>query len=95
LKTIGGYDYIYCEFPLHIFDSSIFSWAWTIDKTTGGSGAGLQGSIGDKIELVWYKNQKQLFRTRTLPPKAIHIKVNRTRLTLDRYVETILSALQD
>jgi hypothetical protein len=95
LKTIGGYEYIYCEFPLNIFDPSNFSWAWTINKETGESGAGLQGSIEGKIELVWYKNQKQLFRTRTISPQVIYIKVERTRLTLDRYVETILSALQD
>lgn len=94
LKTIGGYDYIYCEFPLNMFNPSTFTWAWTVDKGTGELGAGLQGSVGDKIELIWYKNQKQLFRTRTLPPKAIHIKVARTRLTINFYVETILSALQ-
>jgi hypothetical protein len=95
LKTIGGYEYIYCEFPLNIFDPNDFSWAWTVDKNTGESGAGLQGSIKGKVELVWYKNQKQLFRTRTLSPAAIHIRVTRTRLTINRYVETVLAALQD
>jgi hypothetical protein len=95
LKTIRGYEYIYCEFPLNPFDPNAFSWAWTVDRVTGRSGAGLQGSIAGKPELVWYKNQKQLFRARTIPPEAVHIKVERTRLTLDRYVQTILSALQD
>ncbi|MBD2319929.1 hypothetical protein H6G05_24215 [Pseudanabaena sp. FACHB-1050] len=95
LKTIKGSEYIYCEFPLNPFDPSTFSWNWTIDKNTGQSGAGLQGSVGGKTELVWYKNQKQLFRTRILPPEAVYIKVERNRLTPDRYVNSILSALQD
>lgn len=95
LKTIRGYEYIYCEFPLNPFDPSAFSWAWTVNRITAKSGEGLQGSIDGKIELVWYKNQKQLFRARTVPPEAIHIRVERTRLTLDRYVQTVLSALQE
>jgi hypothetical protein len=95
LKTIRGYEYIYCEFPLNPLDPSAFSWAWTVDRTTGGLGAGLQGSIAGKTELIWYKNQKQLFRARTIPPEAVHIRVERTRLTLDRYVQTVISALQD
>ncbi|MEH2102338.1 MAG: hypothetical protein V7K76_21840 [Nostoc sp.] len=95
LKTIKGYEYIYCEFPLNPLDPNNFSWAWTVDRTTGGSGAGLQGSVAGKIELVWYKNQKQLFRARTIPTQAVRITVARTRLTLARYVETVLSALQD
>ena len=73
----------------------LFSWAWTVDRVTGRSGAGLQGSIAGKPELVWYKNQKQLFRARTILPEAVHIRVERTRLTLDRYVQTVFSALQD
>ncbi|MCC5609111.1 hypothetical protein LC612_20570 [Nostoc sp. CHAB 5834] len=95
LKTIKGYEYIYCEFPLNPLDPNTFSWAWTVDRTTGGSGVGLQGSVAGKIELVWYKNQKQLFRARTIPTQAVRITVERTRLTLDRYVETVLSALHD
>ncbi|MEH2036024.1 hypothetical protein [Nostoc sp.] len=95
LKTIKGYEYIYCEFPLNPLDPNTFSWSWTVDRTTGGLGAGLQGSVAGKIELVWYKNQKQLFRARTIPTQAVRITVERTRLTLDRYVETVLSALQD
>lgn len=95
LKTIKGYEYIYCEFPLNPLDPNMFSWAWTVDRITGKSGAGLQGSIAGKTELVWYKNQKQLFRGRTIPPEAVNIRVDRTRLTLDRYVQTVLSALQD
>lgn len=95
LKTIKGYEYIYCEFPLNPLDPNIFSWAWTVDRITGKSGAGLQGSIAGKTELVWYKNQKQLFRGRTIPPDAVPIRIDRTRLTLDRYVQTVLSALQD
>ncbi|BAZ53504.1 hypothetical protein NIES4103_61820 [Nostoc sp. NIES-4103] len=95
LKTIKGYEYVYCEFPLNPLDPNTFSWAWTVDKITGGSGVGLQGSVAGKIELIWYKNQKQLFRARTIPVQAVHIRVERTRLTLDRYVKTVLSALQD
>jgi hypothetical protein len=95
LKTIRGFEYIYCEFPLTTFDPNAFSWAWTVDRSTGRSGAGLQGSISGHIELVWYKNQKQLFRARTIPAEAVHIRVERTRLTLDRYVQTVLSALHD
>ncbi len=95
LKTIKGYEYIYCEFPLDPFDPNAFSWAWTVDKITGRSGAGLQGSVAGIPELVWYKNQKQLFRARTIPLEAVHIKVERNRLTLARYVQTVLLALQD
>lgn len=95
LKTIRGYEYIYCEFPLNPLDPNMFSWAWTVDRITGKSGAGLQGSIAGKTELVWYKNQKQLFRGRTIPPQAVIIRIDRTRLTLDRYVQSVLSALQD
>jgi hypothetical protein len=95
LKTIRGYEYIYCEFPLNPLDPSAFSWAWTVDKTTGELGAGLQGNIAGRTELIWYKNQKQLFRARTIPPEAIHINVERTRLTLDRYVQTVILALQE
>jgi hypothetical protein len=95
LKTIRGFEYVYCEFPLNPFDPKAFSWVWTVDRSTGKAGAGLQGSISGKPELVWYKNQKQLFRARTISPEAVHISVERTRLTPDRYVKTILSALQD
>lgn len=95
LKIIKGYEYIYCEFPLNPLDPNAFSWAWTVDRVTGISGAGLQGNVAGKLELVWYKNQKQLFRARTIPPEAVHIRVKRTRITLDRYVQTVLSALQE
>lgn len=95
LKTIGGSEYIYCEFPLDPIDPSVFSWDWTIERSTGKSGAGLQGSIAGKKELVWYKNQKQLFRARTLPRDAVHIRVERKQITIDRYVQIVLSALQD
>ena len=94
LKTIRGYEYIYCEFPLNPLDPNAFSWAWTVDRAAGISGSGLQGNVAGKLELVWYKNQKQLFRARTIPPEAVHIRVKRTRITLDRYVQTVLSALQ-
>jgi hypothetical protein len=95
LKTIKGYEYSYCEFPLNPLDPKIFSWAWKVDRVTGRSGVGLEGSIAGKTELVWYKNQKQLFRARTIPPEAVSIKVDRTRLTLDQYVQTVLLALQN
>lgn len=95
LKTIRGYEYIYCEFSLNQFDPNAFSWVWTVDRSTGRAGAGLQGTIAGKTELVWYKNQKQLFRARTIPSQAVHLRVERTRLTLDRYVQTVLHALQE
>jgi len=95
LKTIRGNEYGYCEFPLNPFDPSIFSWAWTVDKNTGQFGAGLQGSVEGQTELVWYRNQKQLFRTRILPSEAVYMKIERTRLTPERYVEFIFSALQE
>ncbi len=95
LKTIQGSEYIYCEFPLTPLDPNIFSWAWAIDRSTGNLGVGLQGRVLGQLELIWYKNQKQLFRVRTIPSEAVHIKVERTRLTFDRYVQTVLSALNE
>ncbi|BAZ30305.1 hypothetical protein NIES4074_27610 [Cylindrospermum sp. NIES-4074] len=95
LKTIRGNEYIYCEYPLHPLDPTSFTWAWTVDRKTGKSGVGLQGSIAGKTELVWYKNQKQLFRARTIPPQAVQINIERVRLTPENYVKTILTALQE
>lgn len=94
LKTIKGNEYVYCEYPLYPLAPTTFNWAWTVNKKTGKSGAGLQGSIGDKIELVWYKNQKQLFKARIIPPEAVKINIQRTRLNTENYVKTILAALQ-
>nr|WP_199332475.1 hypothetical protein [Anabaena catenula] len=94
LKTIKGNEYVYCEYPLYPLDPTTFNWAWTVNKKTGKSGAGLQGSVGDKIELVWYKNQKQLFKARIIPPEAVRINIQRTRLNPENYVKTILAALQ-
>lgn len=51
--------------------------------------------MAGRTELVWYKNQKQLFRARTIPPQAARVTIERSRLTLNRYVETILLALQE
>jgi len=95
LKTIKGTEYVYCEFPLESLDADAFSWNWTTDRKTGKSGAGLQGSIEGNVELVWYKNQKQLFRTRTIPEQATRITVKRYRLNPAKYVETILSSLEE
>lgn len=94
LKTIKGNEYVYCEYPLYPLDPTTFNWAWTVNKKTGKSGAGLQGSTGDKIELVWYKNQKQLFKARIIPSEAVRINIERTRLNPENYVKTILAALQ-
>jgi hypothetical protein len=94
LKTIRGNIYVYCEFSLEPLDPSSFSWAWTVDRISGKDGAGLQGSVAGKVELVWYKNQKQLFRARTIPLDAVSINIERIRLEPDRYVETILASLQ-
>lgn len=94
LKTIKGTEYVYCEFPLEPLQADTFSWNWTIDRKSGKSGAGLQGSIEGNVELVWYKNQKQLFRARTIPEQATRIAVKRYRLNPSEYVETILSSLE-
>lgn len=94
LKTIKGNEYVYCEYPLYPLDAKNFTWAWTVNKKTGKSGAGLQGMIGDKIDLVWYKNQKHLFRGRTILPEAVNIRIERNRLTPENYFQTILTALQ-
>ena len=94
LKTIRGNEYVYFEYPLEPLDPTTFVWAWTIDRISGKDGAGLQGTIAGKTDLVWYKNQKQLFRARTIPLEATRINIERIRLAPDRYVETILAALQ-
>jgi hypothetical protein len=95
LKTLQGNEYVYCEYPLYPLEPSIFSWSWTVNKDVGKEGVGLQGSVEGKASLVWYKNQKQLFKARTIPPEAIYISINRSRLTPSRYVETILKSLQE
>ena len=95
LKKIHGTEYIYCEYPLGQLDPSFFSWAWTINKKTGKTGVGLQGSIDGQAQLIWYKNQKQLFRFRVIPETAVPIRIERVRLTPSYYVRAILSALRD
>jgi hypothetical protein len=94
LKTIKGNEYVYCEYPLYPLDPTIFNWAWTVNKKTGKSGAGLQGGVGDNVDLVWYKNQKQLFKARIIPEAAVRINIQRTRLNPENYVKTILAALE-
>jgi hypothetical protein len=94
LKTIKGNEYVYCEYPLYPLDPTTFNWAWTVNKKTGKSGAGLQGSVGDKVDLVWYKNQKQLFKARIIPEAAVRINIQRTRLNPENYVKTIIAALE-
>ncbi|MBC5797751.1 hypothetical protein H5968_22005 [Sphaerospermopsis sp. LEGE 00249] len=94
LKTIKGNEYVYCEYPLYPLDPTIFNWAWTVNKKTGKSGAGLQGSVGDNVDLVWYKNQKQLFKARIIPEAAVRINIQRTRLNPENYVKKILAALE-
>lgn len=95
LKTIRGNEYVYCEYPLYPLDPTIFSWAWAVTKNTGKEGVGLQGSVEGRANLVWYKNQKQLFKARTILPQATHITIDRIRLTPDRYVKTILTSLRE
>jgi hypothetical protein len=94
LKTIRGTEYVYCEYPLNPLDPAHFSWAWTIDRRTGTAGAGLQGTVAGRVQLVWYKNQKQLFSARVIPTQAVRITIERYRLTLSRYVETMVASLQ-
>lgn len=94
LKNIQGTEYVYCEYELEPLDSTTFSWAWTVNKISGKQGVGLQGNIAGKTDLVWYKNQKQLFKARTILTNAVRINIERIRLILERYVTTILAALQ-
>ena len=54
----------------------------------------MQGTVAGRIDLIWYKNQKQLFRARTIPLEAARTNIERIRLALNRYVETILLALK-
>ncbi|GAB1540174.1 hypothetical protein NUACC21_28430 [Scytonema sp. NUACC21] len=94
LKTIQGNEYAYCEYALEPLDPTTFSWAWTVNKTSGKEGVGLQGNVAGKTDLVWYKNQKQLFKARIILPEAVLISIERVRLVSDRYVDTILEALR-
>jgi hypothetical protein len=94
LKSIKGNEYVYCEYPLNPLDPMVFSWAWTVNRNTGESGAGLQGSVAGKTELVWYKNQKQVFKAQSISTGAIRISIPRNRLAVSKYVETILASLQ-
>lgn len=95
LKTIKGNEYVYCEYLLNPLDPAMFSWAWTIDRNTGKEGAGLQGTVAGRTELVWYKNQKQLFRVRTIPSENVRITIERQRLKFSKYVDTMLVSLQE
>lgn len=95
LKTIRGNKYIYAQYLLNPLDPTTFSWAWTVDRKTGINGVGLQGSVAGKTELVWYKNQKQLFKARTIPLEAVCINIERIRLKPENYVNTIIAALQE
>ncbi|MBW4511352.1 MAG: hypothetical protein KME64_33295 [Scytonematopsis contorta HA4267-MV1] len=94
LKKIRGNEYVYCEYPLEPLVATNYSWAWTVDKISGKEGVGLQGTVAGKTDLMWYKNQKQLFRGRMIPQEAPRISIDRIRLAPDRYVETMLAALQ-
>lgn len=94
-KTRKGVEYVYAEYPLNPLDPAAFSWNWTLDKKSGKDGAGLQGSRGGKTALVWYKNQKQLFKVQTIPSQAVRITIARERLTPKQYVKTILAALRE
>lgn len=94
LKNPQGNEYIYTEYSIEPLDPNQFSWSWTVDRKTGKRGAGLQGSVGGQTVLIWYKNQKQLFRVRTIPPEPIKIAIERKRLTLHEYVEAITAVIQ-
>ncbi|GAC1458414.1 MAG: hypothetical protein NVSMB70_02880 [Chamaesiphon sp.] len=93
LKTRKGLSYVYAQYPLNPLNSSEFSWAWSITRT-GQVGKGLQGRVNNKLVLIWYKNQKQLFKVQTIPPNPVGITSDRNRLTPAEYVSHILSALQ-
>ena len=93
-KKRNAIEYIYTEYPLTPLDPAKFSWNWSIDKNTGNAGKGLQGKIGDKLTLIWYKNQKQLFKVQTIPEQPIRLTIERNRLTPEEYVKAILSTLQ-
>ena len=93
LKTIQGTEYVYIEYPLKLLNPNDFTWSWTTTKE-GKRGAGLQGKINDEVNLVWYKNQKQLFKRRIIPSNSIRIQISRTRLDFDEYINSILNTLK-
>lgn len=93
-KKKNAIEYVYVEFPLTPFDPVQFSWNWSIDRSTGEAGKGLQGKVDGKLTLVWYKNQKQLFKVQTIPAQPIRLTIERNRLTPDEYVKAILLTLQ-
>lgn len=94
LKTIQGTEYVYIEYPLQLLDPNDFTWSWTTTKD-GKRGAGLQGKINDEVNLVWYKNQKQLFKRRIIPSNSVRIQISRTRLNFDEYIDSILNTLRN
>jgi hypothetical protein len=93
-KKRNAIEYIYTEYPLTPLDPASFSWNWSIDRNTGELGKGLQGKVDGNLKLVWYKNQKQLFKVQTIPAQPIRIKIERNRLTPEEYVKAILLSLQ-
>lgn len=93
-KKKNAIEYVYVEYPLTPLDPANFSWNWSIDRNTGEAGKGLQGKVDSKLTLIWYKNQKQLFKVQSIPEQPIRITIERNRLTPDDYVKAILSTLQ-
>lgn len=93
-KKKNAIDYVYAEYPLTPLDPAQFSWNWSINRSTGKAGKGLQGTVNDKLTLIWYKNQKQLFKVQTIPEQPIRITIERNRLTPNEYVNAILSTLE-
>lgn len=93
-KKKNATEYVYVEYPLTPLDPRQFSWNWSIDRNTREAGKGLQGKIDGKLTLIWYKNQKQLFKVQTIPEQPIRLIIERNRLTPDEYVQAILSTLE-
>lgn len=93
-KKKNAIEYVYVEFPLTPLDPTQFSWNWSVARNAGEAGKGLQGKVDGKLTLIWYKNQKQLFKVQTIPQQTIRIAIERNRLTPDEYVKSIWSTLQ-
>jgi hypothetical protein len=94
-KKKNAIEYVYIEYPLTPLDPTNFSWNWSVDRNTGLAGKGLHGKVNNKLALIWYRNQKQLFKVQTIPEQSIQITIERNRLTPEEYVKAILSTVQE
>lgn len=93
-KKRNAIQYVYIEYPLTPLNPTKFAWEWSVNRNTGLAGKGLQGKVNGKLALIWYRNQKQLFKVQTIPEQTIRLTIERNRLTPDQYVNAILSAME-